>query len=80
MTALRSLKSRRGAIGLFFWLSCCGHSSNPALAWGRLGQCVISRLAEQRLTDKAKAGITASLPEGETLADASLWASIKTQS
>jgi hypothetical protein len=48
--------------------------SIPALAWGRLGHRVISRLAEQRLTDKAKAGVAALLLPGESLADASLWA------
>jgi nuclease S1 len=46
----------------------------PTLAWGRLGHRVISRFAEQHLTDKAKAGIAALLPEGESLADASTWA------
>jgi hypothetical protein len=43
-------------------------------AWGRLGHRVISRSAEQRLTDKAKAGIAMLQPQGESLADASLWA------
>jgi hypothetical protein len=46
----------------------------PAWAWGRIGHRVISRFAEQRLTDKAKAVIAALLPQGESLADASLWA------
>jgi hypothetical protein len=50
------------------------HTTAPAFAWGRLGHRVISRLAEQQLTDKAKAGIAALLPPGESLADASLWA------
>jgi hypothetical protein len=48
-------------------------SATPAWAWGRLGHRVISRLAEQHLTDKAKAGIKALLPEGESIADASTW-------
>jgi hypothetical protein len=47
---------------------------SPTHALGRLGHRVISRSAEQRLTDKAKAGIAALLPPGESLADASLWA------
>src|SRR5262245_28954187 len=49
-------------------------SPSPAVAWGRVGHRVISRLAEQSLTDKAKAGIGALLAERETLADASTWA------
>jgi quinol-cytochrome oxidoreductase complex cytochrome b subunit len=48
--------------------------SPPAHAWGRIGHRVISRFAEQQLTDKAKAGIAALLSPGESLADASLWA------
>jgi S1/P1 nuclease len=48
-------------------------STGTALAWGRLGHRVISRLAEQRLTDKAKAGIADLLPPGESIADASTW-------
>jgi len=46
----------------------------PAWAWGRLGHRVISRLAEQRLTPKAKAAAAELLEPGESLADASLWA------
>jgi hypothetical protein len=49
-------------------------ANTPLWAWGRLGHRVISQLAEQRLTDKAKAGIAALLPPGESLADASQWA------
>jgi hypothetical protein len=49
-------------------------SATPAWAWGRLGHRVISRLAEQHLTPKAKAGIAALLAEGESIADASTWA------
>jgi nuclease S1 len=49
-------------------------SAAPAWAWGRLGHRVISRFAEQRLTDKAKPGIAALFPERESLADASTWA------
>jgi hypothetical protein len=46
----------------------------PALAWGRLGHRVISRLAELHLTPQAKAAIAELLEPGESLADASLWA------
>jgi nuclease S1 len=49
-------------------------TATPAWAWGRLGHRVISRLAERRLTDKAKGGIKALLDEGESIADASTWA------
>jgi hypothetical protein len=46
----------------------------PCWAWGRLGHRVISKLAEQHLTEKAKAGIAALLPSGQSIADASTWA------
>jgi nuclease S1 len=46
----------------------------PAWAWGRLGHRVISRLAEAHMTPEAKAAVKALLAEGESLADASLWA------
>jgi hypothetical protein len=49
-------------------------ATTPVWAWGRLGHRVISRLAEQHLTDKAKAGIKALLEQGESLVDASTWA------
>jgi hypothetical protein len=48
--------------------------SAPAWAWGRLGHRVIARMAEKKLTPKAKAAIAALLDEGETIADASTWA------
>ncbi len=46
----------------------------PAWAWGRLGHRVIARLAEQQMTPLAKEAVKALLSEGESLADASLWA------
>jgi hypothetical protein len=49
-------------------------TTSPAWAWGRLGHRVISRLAEQHLSEKAKVGIAGLLAEGESLADASTWA------
>jgi hypothetical protein len=48
--------------------------ATPAWAWGRLGHRVISRIAENHLTPKAKAAIAALLTEGESMADASTWA------
>ncbi len=58
----------------FVVISVFNGNAPPAWAWGRLGHRVISRLAEQHLTDKAKAGIKALLNEGESIADASTWA------
>jgi hypothetical protein len=49
-------------------------TATPALAWGRLGHRVISRLAERHLTPQAKAAIAELLESGESVADASLWA------
>ena len=46
--------------------------ATPALAWGRLGHRVISRLAEKGLSPSAKAAIAELLDPGESLADASL--------
>ncbi len=48
--------------------------SNAAHAWGRIGHRVISRFAEQRLTEKTKSEINRLLEPRESLADASLWA------
>jgi hypothetical protein len=44
------------------------------LAWVRLGNRVIARLAEKHMTPEAKAAVAALLEPGESLADASLWA------
>src|SRR6516165_8381525 len=52
-------------LAIITWMVAAYLGTAPAHAWGRLGHRVISRLAEQRLTYKAKAGITALLPEGE---------------
>ena len=48
--------------------------ATPVWAWGRLGHRVTSRIAEQYLTPGAKEAIKALLDDGESLADASLWA------
>ena len=55
-------------------ISVVSHWTIPAHAWGRIGHRVISRLAEQRLTPQAKAGIAALLAQGESIANASTWA------
>jgi nuclease S1 len=49
-------------------------TTTPVWACGRLGHRVISRLAENNLSPKAKAAIADLLEPGETLADASTWA------
>ena len=43
-------------------------------AWGRLGHRVISRLAKQHMTEKARDALAELLEPGETIADASTWA------
>jgi hypothetical protein len=48
--------------------------ARPALAWGRLGHRASARLAESRLTPRARAVIRDLLEPGESLADASTWA------
>ena len=46
----------------------------PAGAWGRLGHRASARLAESRLSPRARAVIRDLLEPGESLADASTWA------
>jgi hypothetical protein len=49
-------------------------NSRPALAWGRMAHRAATRLAETRLTPRARAIIRDLLDSGESLADASTWA------
>ena len=49
-------------------------SPRPARAWGRLGHRASARLAESRLSPRARAVIRDLLEPGESLADASTWA------
>jgi nuclease S1 len=49
-------------------------TTTPAWAWGRLGHRVITRVAKQHLTPRARDAIAELLEPGETLADASTWA------
>jgi S1/P1 Nuclease len=73
--ALASIdSSRRILFALALGLYLCIQAATPAWAWGRLGHRVISRIAEQNLTPKAKAAIAELLEPGENLADASTWA------
>jgi hypothetical protein len=46
----------------------------PAGAWGRLGHRASARLAESRLSPRARAVVRELLEPGESLADASTWA------
>jgi len=46
----------------------------PAEAWGRLGHRASARLAESRLSPRARAIVRDLLEPGESLADASTWA------
>lgn len=52
-------------------------AARPALAWGKLGHRLTAKLAERRLTDQTKAAVEELLEEGESLADASMWADEK---
>jgi hypothetical protein len=48
--------------------------SRPASAWGRLGHRAATRLAETRLTPRARTLIRELLDQGESLVDSSTWA------
>jgi hypothetical protein len=54
-------------------------SPQEALAWGRMAHRAATRLAETRLTPRARAAIRDLLDEGESLADASTWADENSQ-
>lgn len=49
---------------------------STAWAWGKLGHRLTAKLAERHLTEQAAAAVKELLDEGETLADASMWADI----
>jgi len=74
MPVLCLTPARRYCFTTTIVLLAASQSATPALAWGRLGHRVISRLAERHLSVTAKAAIAELLEPGETLADASLWA------
>jgi hypothetical protein len=71
-----SCQDERAAASLTFFLALliALQTTTPVWAWGRLGHRVTSRIAEKRLTPKAKAAVAELLEPGESLADASLWA------
>jgi len=54
--------------------------ARQALAWGRMAHRASTRLAETRLTPKARALVRELLEPGESLADASTWADENNQS
>ena len=54
--------------------------ARPAGAWGRMGHRASTRLAETRLSPRARAIIRELLEPGESLADASTWADENSQS
>jgi len=65
--------TRAFVVGLVVWIAA-GPAAIDARAWGRLAHRAAGRLAEARLTPKARAAVLALLEPGESLADASLWA------
>jgi nuclease S1 len=67
-------RSRRPCLIIALAMLIALQAATPVWAWGRLGHRVISRIAEENLTPKAKVAIVALLEPGESLADASLWA------
>ena len=69
--------SRSRPHGLMVMLLAAGliaATPRPAGAWGRLGHRASARLAESRLSPRARAVIRDLLEPGESLADASTWA------
>ncbi len=64
---------RAGVIWLVIGTLIAG-SPRPALAWGRLGHRASARLAESRLSPRARAIVRDLLEPGESLADAATWA------
>ncbi len=73
----RSWSRRRGRRSLLAMLmigAVMAAMPGPAGAWGRLGHRASARLAESRLTPRARAIVRELLEPGESLADASTWA------
>jgi hypothetical protein len=72
-TATRRQSLRGGVIWLVIGALIAG-SPPPARAWGRLGHRASARLAESRLSPRARAIVQDLLEPEESLADASTWA------
>lgn len=73
---LRRLDDLTSTIVWFFlaatlWL--LGVLISPAYPWGSKGREIIAAIAETQLTDAAHKRIKELLPQGTTLADASIW-------
>jgi hypothetical protein len=47
--------------------------TSPAYPWGSKGHEIVAAIAETQLTDTARKRIKELLPQGTTLADASIW-------
>jgi hypothetical protein len=65
---------RRSWIILVLAMIISLQSATPAWAWGRLGHRVISRLAKNHMSAKARDALAELLDPSETIADASTWA------
>src|SRR5579883_2551325 len=72
MTGFRGI--RRGPMVVLLVAALIAAMPRPAGAWGRLGHRASARLAESRLTPRARAAVLDLLEPGESLADASTWA------
>jgi hypothetical protein len=64
----------RAAIGIGIIAALIPGLARPAWGWGRLGHRSSARLAESRLSPRARAIIADLLEPGESLADAATWA------
>ncbi len=71
---------RRNTLALLAMVVLAVGPARQALAWGRMAHRAATRLAETRLTPKARVLIRELLEPGETLADASTWADENSQS
>lgn len=67
------LRTARLLAVLFFSIAFVGFAPAPALAWGDVGHRIVARLAERRLTPKARAAVRALL-DGQSLSDVANWA------
>ncbi|HZW33586.1 MAG TPA: S1/P1 nuclease [Isosphaeraceae bacterium] len=70
----RSGPAVRAALGIGILVALVVGLARPARAWGRLGHRSSARLAESRLSPRARAIVADLLEPGETLADAATWA------
>ncbi len=65
---------RRILVGSLLIAALLGAMPGSSWAWGRLGHRAAGRVAESRLTPRARAAVRELLDPGESLADASTWA------